>query len=189
MAINVIVGSIPVVVVGFLVKDTAETTLRSLWFVAGGLIVWSGVMLFAERAATQQRHEAQVNLRDALFIGVAQCLAIIPGVSRSGATISAGLLRDLDRTTATRLSFFLGIPALAAAGTVEAISRHHEVTETVGWTATIIGTVVSFLVAYASIAWLLRFVVRHSIARFVWYRVALGLALAVLISVGAVVAA
>src|SRR5213078_3192164 len=113
----------------------------------------------------------------AIVIGVAQCFALVPGVSRSGATISAGLLRDLDRVTATRLSFFLGIPALAAAGLYELKDALKG--NSVGVPALVVGTVVSFVVAYATIAWLLRFVVRHSIVVFVWYRVALGVVLLV----------
>jgi undecaprenyl-diphosphatase len=186
MAINVIVGSIPVAVVGLALKSVIEGALRSLWFVAGALLLWSVVMVFAERAATQTRHEPQVRLKDAIFIGVAQCFALVPGVSRSGATISAGLLRDLDRVTATRLSFFLGIPALVAAGGLEAISRRKDVAATVGWTPTLVGIVVSFIVAYATIAWLLRFVVRHSIVTFVWYRVAIGVVLVILLGAGTI---
>jgi undecaprenyl-diphosphatase len=186
MAINVIVGSIPVAVVGLVFKGLIEGALRSLWFVAAALIAWSAVMVFAERAATQTRHEPQVRLRDAIFIGVAQCFALVPGVSRSGATISAGLLRDLDRVTATRLSFFLGIPALVAAGGLEAISRRKDLAATVGWTPTAVGIVVSFIVAYAAIAWLLRFVARHSIVTFVWYRVAVGVLLAIALGMHAI---
>jgi undecaprenyl-diphosphatase len=173
----VIIGSIPIAVVGLAGKNVIETSLRSLWIVAAGLIGWSVVMVFAERAATQQRHERDVTRMDGLIIGLAQCIALVPGVSRSGATISVGLLRDLDRVTATRLSFFLGIPALTAAGILEALSHKDEVAATVGWGATAAGVVVSFVVAYASIAWLLRYVSRHSIIIFVWYRVILGLLL------------
>ena len=99
----------------------------------GRLILCSGVMVFAERAATQQRHERDITLMDGLVIGLVQCFALIPGVSRSGATISAGLLRDLDRVTATRMSFFLGIPALTAAGLLEAVSAEDDISGTVGW--------------------------------------------------------
>ncbi len=139
-------------------------------------------MVLAERLATQGRDEKQVTMRDGIVIGLAQCVALIPGVSRSGATISAGLLRDLDRVTATRLAFFLGIPALTAAGLFELKDALHGTS--VGVPALAVGTVVSFAVAYASIAWLLRFVVRHSIATFVWYRVALGALLIVALSAG-----
>jgi undecaprenyl-diphosphatase len=178
----VIAGSIPIGVLGLGAKHLIVGPLRSLWVVAGALIVWSAVMVFAERAATQRRHETDVNLKDSILIGLAQCLALIPGVSRSGATSSVGLLRDLDRVTATRLSFFLGIPALTAAGLYELKDALKG--DSVGVPALVVGTAVSFVVAYASIAWLLRFVVRHSIVTFVWYRVALGVVLFVALGAG-----
>jgi undecaprenyl-diphosphatase len=184
----VIVGSIPIAVAGLLLKDVITGPLRSLWVVAGGLIVWSGVMVFAERAATHQRNESDVRPMDGLIIGAVQIFSLVPGVSRSGATISAGLLRDLDRVTATRLSFLLGIPALVAAGAYEALDVGSEISERVGWTPTIVGMAVSFVVAYASIAWLLRFVSRNSIIPFVWYRVALGVAIIALLGFGVVTA-
>jgi undecaprenyl-diphosphatase len=173
LSLAVIVGSLPIGVVGLAAKDLIEGPLRSLWAVVIGLLGWSAVMVFAERAATQQRREGDVKLKDGLIIGLVQCFALVPGVSRSGATISAGLLRDLDRVTATRLSFLLGIPALTAAGVLEAVTAKDDISARVGWIPTMLGTVVSFVVAYASIAWLLRFVSRNSIIPFVWYRVAL----------------
>jgi undecaprenyl-diphosphatase len=180
----VIAGSVPIAVVGLLFKDQIEGTLRSLWFVAAALILWSAVMVFAEKAATQQRGERDLTLRDVLWIGFAQCIALIPGVSRSGATISAGLLRDLDRVTATRMAFFLGIPALTAAGVLEAVKETDAISAGVGWVPTLVGTVVSFIVAYASVAWLIKFVAKHSIVVFVWYRVGLGVLLIVALSTG-----
>jgi undecaprenyl-diphosphatase len=178
----VIIGSIPVGVVGFVLKPLITGPLRSLWVVAIALVAWSVVMVVAERRATQQRGEDDLHLLDVLVIGVMQCFALVPGVSRSGATISAGLLRGLDRVTATRLSFFLAIPALTAAGLYELKDVD---TKVVGYGQLGVGTAVSFVVAFASIAWLLRFVQRHPITVFVWYRVALGVALAVLLGVGA----
>ena len=172
MALYVIVGSIPVAVVGLGAKHLIEGGLRSLWVVA-------------ERLGTQRRHEEELSWTDTIVIGVAQCLALVPGVSRSGATISAGLLRQLDRVTATRLSFFLGIPALTAAGGLEAVSHAKEVSSTVGWGATFVGIVISFGVAYASIAWLLKYVAHHSIVVFVWYRVGLGVVLIAALASGA----
>ena len=175
----VIVGTIPVGIAGLLLKDVITGDLRSLWVVAAGLVAWSAVMWYAERVASQRRTERDLGVVDAVVIGVVQCVALVPGVSRSGATISAGLLRGLDRVTATRLSFFLGIPALLAAGVFElkdALGGDISVGET------LVGTVVSFVVAYAAIAWLLRFVAHHSIAWFVPYRVALGLLLLALLS-------
>ena len=175
----VIVGTIPVGIAGLLLKDLITGDLRSLWVVAAGLIGWSAVMWFAERVATQLRGERELSMKDAIVVGVVQVFSLIPGVSRSGATISAGLLRGLDRVTATRLSFFLSIPALLAAGLFE---LKDALGGDIGVGETLVGTVVSFVVAYAAIAWLLRFVAHHSIAWFVPYRVALGLLLLVLLS-------
>jgi undecaprenyl-diphosphatase len=178
----VIIGSIPLGVVGFVARDLVTGPLRSLWVVAAGLFVWSAVMWLAESRATQSKHERDLTLLDVLVVGVVQCVSLVPGVSRSGATISAGLLRGVDRVTATRLSFFLAIPALTAAGLFELKDVD---TTVVGWGQMATGVVVAFVVAYASIAWLLRLVQRHPITVFVWYRVALAAALAVLLGVGA----
>jgi undecaprenyl-diphosphatase len=177
----VIAGSIPLGVVGLLAKDLITGPLRSLWVVAAALVLWSAVMWYAEVRGTQRKGERDIRLGDVVVIGLLQCVSLVPGVSRSGATISAGLLRGLDRVTATRLSFFLAIPALTAAGLYELKDVD---TAVVGWGQIALGTVVSFVVAYASIAWLLRFVQRHPITVFVYYRVALGVALAVLLSAG-----
>lgn len=177
----VILGSIPVMVVGFLGKDLVTGPLRSLWVVAGGLIGWSVVMVAAERWGRQNRPERAVTARDSLIIGLVQCISLIPGVSRSGATISAGLLRGLDRVAATRLSFFLSIPALTAAGLYELPSA---LRGGIPLADTIVATLVSFAVAYAAVAWLLRFVAHHPITWFVGYRVALGVVLVVLLATG-----
>ena len=168
---------------GLLGKSLITGPLRSLWWVAGALIAWSAVMVVAERVATQERGERDIRLRDALVIGVLQCVALVPGVSRSGATISAGLFLGLDRVTATRMSFFLSIPALVGAGIYE---LPHALSGGVGWLPTLVATLISFVVAYASIAWLLRFVAGHSIAVFVWYRLALGAVLLVLLGTGTI---
>lgn len=183
----VVVGSIPVGLVGFAAKDLVAGPLRSLWVVAFALIGWSVVMVAAESFAARravQHGEGQVSLKDAVVIGVVQCLSLVPGVSRSGATISAGLFRGLDRVTATRLSFFMSIPALTAAGLYEGVSAGKDVSATVGWGATAVGTLVSLVVAYASIAWLLRFVAHHRISVFAGYRVALGVVLVALLGTG-----
>ena len=121
-------------------------------------------------------------MRDAIIVGLVQCVALVPGVSRSGATISAGLLRDLDRVTATRLSFFLSIPALLAAGVFE---LKDATSGSIAAGQLVVGTVVSFVIAYVSIAWLLRFVSHHSIGKFVPYRVLLGLVVIGLLATGA----
>ncbi|MBC7559499.1 MAG: undecaprenyl-diphosphate phosphatase [Dermatophilaceae bacterium] len=187
LAWAVIIGSIPVGVVGFLGKDVISGGLRSLWVVVAALILWSVVMWVAERRHTVLEHqdlvrgEGQVTMRDGLVIGLVQCFSLIPGVSRSGATISAGLIKGLDRVTATRLSFFMAIPALTAAGLYEGKEVNPAVTP---YGQMAVGIVIAFLVAYASIAWLLRFVAHHPITIFIWYRVALGVLIAGALSLG-----
>lgn len=205
LAWGVILGSIPVAVVGLAFKHLIEGSLRSLWVVAGALVVWSFVMFAADRfvarraeagAADGRRSErtasrtmTDVKLVDALIIGCFQALSpLFPGISRSGATISAGLFRGFDRVTATRLSFFMGIPALVAAGALEAVTGAKDISATVGWGPTIVATLVSFVVAYAAIAWLLRFVSKNNFTSFIVYRVILGLALIGLLVSGTVMA-
>ena len=177
----IIVGSIPIGVVGLLAKDLITGPFRSLWVVAAALILWSAVMVYAERRGRQTRGEKDLTLRTVLVIGLAQCVSLVPDVSRSGATISVGLLSGLDRVAATRLSFFLSIPALVAAGIYE---LKDALSGDIGIGQTVVGTAVSFVVAYASVAWLLRFVAGNSIVRFVPYRVALGAVLLVVLGAG-----
>jgi len=182
----VIFGSIPIGIVGFLLQDVIEGPLRSLWVVAIGLIVWSFVLLFGDAVGRQRRIEEDMTYRDGIILGLAQCLALIPGVSRSGATISTGLIMDLDRVTATRISFLLGLPALIGAGLFtlpDAIKPGG-----VGAMATAVATVVSFAVAYATIAWLLRFVQSNKFTGFVLYRILLGIVIIVLLSTGVLAA-
>jgi len=182
----VILGSLPIGVVGLVFKDSIETTLRSLWLVAFALIGWSAVMWLADHRATQERHEKDITLKDTLIVGLVQCLALIPGVSRSGATMSAGLLRGLDRVAVTRLSFFLAIPALTAAGLLQLADHHSQIASGVGWTATAVATIVSFVVAYASVAWLLRFIAKHTYKVFIIYRVVIGFVLIGLLLTGTI---
>jgi undecaprenyl-diphosphatase len=184
LAWAVVIGSIPVGLVGFALRNLIEGALRSLWVVAAALVLWSVVMVVAERvyAAYESRDavrgEHSVTPVDGLVIGLVQCFSLIPGVSRSGATISAGIARGIDRVTATRLSFFLAIPALTAAGVFQSVEQKDHLVE-LGVGPMIVGLVIAFIVAYASIAWLLKFVSGHSLLSFVWYRVALGALLAV----------
>jgi undecaprenyl-diphosphatase len=178
----VILGSIPIGIIGLLFQDTIEHGLRSLWFVAGALIVWSGAMAFADHAATQVRHADDVTWKDTLIIGTVQCLALIPGVSRSGATMSAGLLRDLDRVTVTKLSFFLSIPALLGATVLQVGQQYSNISDGVGWGNTLIATAVSFAVAYVAVAWLLKFIAGHTYSVFIGYRLVLGSLLLVLLA-------
>ena len=183
LSVVVIFESMPIGIIGFAMRDViTNEVLRSLITLALALILWSGVMVLAEARATQIRGEQEVTVRDTLLIGLAQCIALVPGVSRSGATISAGLLLGLDRVTATRLSFFLSVPALTAAGLLE---LKDALGAGVGAGPVALGTVVSFAVALASIAFLLRFVAGHPITAFVPYRVALGVVVLAVLGVQA----
>ncbi|TNM60432.1 undecaprenyl-diphosphate phosphatase [Streptomyces sp. NP160] len=188
MAVGVIVGSLPIGIVGFLFSDLIETTLRSLWVVGIALIGWSVVMLYADRTASQNKPESAVTWRDTLAIGLVQCLALVPGVSRSGATMSIGLLRGLDRVTVTRLSFFLSIPALAAASVYQSVSAAPQISSGIGWGPTLLATLVSFVVAYLTVDWLLKFIARHSYSLFIAYRIIAGSLVLALVGTGVVAA-
>ena len=141
-------------------------------------------MWLADNYATAKRVEKDTTWKDTLVIGLGQCLSLVPGVSRSGATISVGLLRGFDRVTVTKLSFFLGIPALVAAGLLEVITKYKHISGGVGWMSTIIATVVSFGVGYVAVAWLLKFVQNNNFRSFIVYRFVLGLLLMVLLGAG-----
>ena len=184
----IILGSLPIGIVGLAFKAQIETTLRSLWFVGFSLILWSGVMWFADHVGRQNRTEGSVTWKDTLIIGITQCLALIPGISRSGATMSAGLLRGLDRVTVTKLSFFLSIPALLAAGLLQSVSEYKNISDGVGWAPTLTATAVSFVVAYLAVAWLLKFIAGHSYSIFIIYRVVLGSVVLFLLSTGVIAA-
>ncbi|WPB94610.1 undecaprenyl-diphosphate phosphatase [Streptomyces malaysiensis] len=178
----VIYATIPIVVVGLAAKPFIEGPLASLWVVAGSLVAGSAVMWAADQMGRHKRGEDDTSFKDAMLVGCSQILALLfPGFSRSGATMSTALILDLDRVAATRLSFFLGIPALTGAGLYE---LKDAVGAGVGSAPLVVGTAVSFVVAYASIAWLLKFVAKHSFNAFVVYRVAVGLLLLGLLGTG-----
>ncbi|MGW3101374.1 undecaprenyl-diphosphate phosphatase [Streptomyces sp. NPDC001100] len=178
----VIYATLPIVVVGLAAKKLVEGPLGSLWVVAGSLIVGSGVMWAADQMGRHKRGEDDVTFKDAMLVGCSQILALLfPGFSRSGATMSTALILDLDRVAATRLSFFLGIPALTGAGLYE---LKDAVGAGVGVAPLAVGTAVSFVVAYASIAWLLKFVAKHSFNAFVIYRIVVGAGLLGLLATG-----
>ncbi|MEU9969318.1 undecaprenyl-diphosphate phosphatase [Streptomyces malaysiensis] len=178
----VIYATIPIVIVGLAAKPFIEGPLASLWVVAGSLVAGSAVMWVADQMGRHKRGEDDTSFKDAMLVGCSQILALLfPGFSRSGATMSTALILDLDRVAATRLSFFLGIPALTGAGLYE---LKDAVGAGVGSAPLVVGTAVSFVVAYASIAWLLKFVAKHSFNAFVVYRVAIGLLLLGLLGTG-----
>ena len=180
------ITSIPIGLIGFAAKDLIAGSLRNLWIVVVALVLWSIVMFAAERVARQARTEETMTLKDSIIIGVMQCVALIPGVSRSGATISGGLFLGFTRIAATRISFFLSIPALTAAGLYEAGTQAGSVSTSVGWVPTALATIVSFVVAYAAIAWLLRFVAKHPITVFIAYRIGVAVIVTVLLITGVI---
>lgn len=180
----VIFATIPIVIVGLAAKPLIEGPLASLWVVAGSLIVGSGVMWAADQMGRHKRGEDDTTFKDAMLVGSSQILALLfPGFSRSGATMSTALILDLDRVAATRLSFFLGIPALTGAGLYELKDALGAGVDTA---PLIVGTVVSFVVAYGSIAWLLKFVAKHSFNAFIVYRLVIGTLLFGLLGAGVI---
>jgi len=178
----VIYATIPIVIVGLAAKPLIDGALGSLWVVAASLIAGSGMMWAADQMGRHKRGEDDTSFKDAMLVGSSQILALLfPGFSRSGATMSTALILDLDRVAATRLSFFLGIPALTGAGIYE---LKDALGAGVGAAPLAIGTIVSFVVAYASIAWLLKYVARHSFSAFVLYRIVIGVTLLGLLTTG-----
>ena len=184
----VIVGSIPIGILGVLGKDLIRDNLRNLWITASMLVLFSFVFILAERVGKKTRGFDELTMRDAIVMGLCQCLALIPGVSRSGGTISGGLFLGLDREVATRFSFLLAIPAVMASGL---FSLGDAFGPTVGQSATgaqlLVGTLIAFVVGYASIAWLLKFVGSHSFEWFAAYRIPVGLIVMLLLGLGVLV--
>jgi undecaprenyl-diphosphatase len=179
-----ILATIPVGVFGLIFSKQIETGARNLWLIAIALIVMALVLLIAELKGARNRGEEDITTRDAVVVGAAQALALIPGVSRSGATISAGLFRGLDRVAAARFSFLLSIPAVVASGLFEV--RKIGGAGAPGMGVTVAATVISFGVGLASIAWLIRYISKHSTLIFVGYRIALGVLLLGLLAGGAI---
>ncbi|OFS23199.1 undecaprenyl-diphosphate phosphatase [Corynebacterium sp. HMSC04H06] len=181
----VIVGSIPIGLIGFFGKDLIRDALRNLWITAAMLVLFSFVFILAEKMGKKTRGFDELTMKDAIIMGLCQCLALIPGVSRSGGTISGGLFLGLDREVATRFSFLLAIPAVLASGL---FSLGDAFGPTVGQSATgtqlLVGTAIAFIVGYAAIAWLLKFVANHSFSWFAAYRIPVGLFVMTLLAFG-----
>ena len=183
----IILGTIPIGIFGLAFKDPIENGARDLYLISIALIVFGLLLLAAEEVGRKNRSIEQMNRRDGVFIGIWQAFALVPGVSRSGSTISAGLFRGFDRTSAARYSFLLSVPAVVLSGLFEFASIVDGSEDTqVGIGALAVSTVLAFVVGYASIAFLLRYVARHSMIVFVVYRVALGALVLVLTATGAI---
>jgi undecaprenyl-diphosphatase len=180
----IILGTIPISVFGFIFSNQIESGARSLYLIGSALILFSFVMVAAERLGSHRRPLTEMDGRDGLFVGIAQALALIPGVSRSGATISAGLLRGFDRVAAARYSFLLSVPAVVLSGLFELRKVGGDGGASVG--ATAIATLVAFVTGYIAIAWLLRYLSTHTLRIFVIYRIALGILVLALAGSGAI---
>ena len=181
----VIVGTIPVGLLGYFGKDLIRESLRNLWITATVLVLFSFVFIWAERVGSKKRDYEDLTMRDAILMGLAQCLALIPGVSRSGGTISAGLLLGLNREVAAKFSFLLAIPAVLASGLFslpDAFSP--EAGQAASGAQLLVGTVIAFVLGYASIAWLLKFVSNNSFAWFAAYRIPVGILVMILLAAG-----
>jgi undecaprenyl-diphosphatase len=179
----IIIGSLPIVLLGILLKDIIERDFRNLWVIGTTLIVLGVVLGVADRIGRRTRSIEQLTLRDAILLGMAQACALVPGVSRSGATISMGLFLGLDRAAATRYAFLLAIPAVVGAGLFE-LPEIPGGDNIYGPWPTLVATVVAFVVGYAAIAWLLRYVSTRSYLPFVIYRIALGTFILTMLSLG-----
>lgn len=180
----IVLGTAPVAVLGLAFKDPIEHQFRNLYLVGAALIVFGLVMAYVDERSKREREIASLQRGDAAFIGCAQALALVPGVSRSGATISAGLWRGLDRPAAARYSFLLSVPAVVLSGLFEL--RHVGGGNGASFGATALATLLAFVVGYGSIAWLLRYLARHTLGVFVAYRLLLGTLVIVLAAVGAI---
>lgn len=178
----VLIGTIPIAVLGFVFKDQIETLARNLWITATMLIVFGVILGVADALGARVKTERDITVRDGVLFGFAQALALIPGVSRSGATISAGLGMGYTRGAAARYAFLLAVPAVLASGLFEARKIGDEAN--VAWGPTIVATVIAFTVGFAVIAWLMRWLTTKTYLPFVLYRVALGLLVYALLAVG-----
>jgi undecaprenyl-diphosphatase len=177
----IIVGSIPIVVLGLLLQDQIETTFRDLRIVAIALVAFSLILYVADRMSSGRRELGDLTVRHGLVYGLAQALALIPGVSRSGGTITAGRFLGYSREAAARYSFLLAIPAVLGSGVFQA---QQSLDSGIDWGPTLVATVIAFLVGYAVIAWLLRYLAHGSFTPFVVYRVVLGLLVLALVGAG-----
>jgi undecaprenyl-diphosphatase len=182
----IIVGSIPIAVLGLFFQDRIETSLRDLRVIAVALIVFSLVLYWADRHATGKLELPDLTVRHGILFGFAQAAALVPGVSRSGGTITAGLLLGYSRSAAARYSFLLAIPAVLGSGFFQAYEAltGDVAGQGVSWGPTIVATVIAFGVGLTVISWLLRYLDRGSFTPFVVYRVVLGVLVLALVQTG-----
>jgi undecaprenyl-diphosphatase len=184
LGLYIVLGTLPIAIIGLIFHDQIETGARSLTLIGCTLIALGLLLLAAERAGSHERGIDDFSARDGWVIGLAQAAALVPGVSRSGATLTAGLFLGLERAAAARYSFLLSVPAVVLSGLFEL--RKVGEGEHAAAAPTAIATLCAFVIGYASIAFLLRFLTTHSTAVFVAYRVALGALVLVLVAFGTI---
>jgi len=181
----IIVGSVPIVIIGYLAQDLITNELRSLWIIATMMVVFGLVLGAADRFGKKTRELSKLNVKHGILYGLAQSLALVPGVSRSGATIAMGRFLGYSREAALRYSFLLALPAVFGSGLYQlkdALSGDQYAVYSL--TQTLVATVIAFVIGYAVIAWLLKFVTTKSFAPFIIYRVLLGSTVLVLLGTG-----
>ena len=184
MAWFIVIGTLPVATIGYAFKHIIEGTLTKTTFVLVCSLIGLALLLWlAEKVSRHTRTIDEITWRDALLIGCAQALALVPGSSRSGTTITAALFLGFTRTAAARFSFLLSIPAVLASGLFELVRSDASVFE-LGLPSLLIATVVSAISGYAAIAWLLRYLMKHTTMVFVWYRIVLGIAVGAMVVLG-----
>jgi undecaprenyl-diphosphatase len=188
IVLGILVGSVPIIVFGLIVKyvipEFYDQNLRTITAIAVVSIAMAILLGIAERFGVRKRNFGQLTLKDGLLMGLAQVLALVPGFSRSGSTITAGLFMRLDRTTAARFSFLLGIPAITLAGLVELKDLLTSNLDSIGMVPLVGGLISSALFSYLSIAWLINFLKTQSTWVFIWYRIAFGCVILVALALG-----
>jgi undecaprenyl-diphosphatase len=184
----IIVGSLPIAILGYLGQDVISNDFRSLWLIASTLIIFGVILGIADKYGNSQRDLTNLSVRDGVLYGFAQSLALIPGVSRSGATIAMGRFLGYNRQAALRYSFLLAVPAVFGSGFYELKGAISEGGDTGVFTMaeTLLATGIAFVIGYAVIAWLLKFVSTRSFTPFIVYRIALGSILLILLATGVV---
>ncbi|RZU61415.1 undecaprenyl-diphosphatase [Zhihengliuella halotolerans] len=182
----IIIGSLPIAILGLLLEDYIDTTFRSLWITATMLIVFGIILAFADTYGRQQRELKDLTYKHGIIYGLFQALALVPGVSRSGGTITGGLILGYTREAATRYAFLLAIPAVVASGLYKLAKSLGDpsLNGPYGMAETLVATGIAFVVGYAVVAWLLRYISTHNYRLFVWYRIALGIAIFLLLGFG-----
>jgi len=187
MAMFVIIGSIPVAIAGLAFRHFIEVTVRTLWVISVTLIVFGVILLISDRVGAKTKEIKELNSKSAILFGLGQMLSVIPGVSRSGASISFGLFAGFTRASAARFSFLIGIPAVLVSGLIEFKDSYQNLDHDL-MLGTIVATVTSFVVGYLVIAGLLKYLNKGSFLPFVIWRILVGLVLLALLSAGVIAA-